>query len=396
MSDCTNTPLTCYYKVCLTIDFNRAGCGAGTGKTISHTCEKDAQLCDGDTGFGGSGTESNIGQGYSHCQIVPAEGVAEFLIKDANAAGNCVVDDGIVPFDDQKDPLFPSSFVNYFDKNFEGTDFTVACSTYQPTGTYESCTGGGNQGKECVYRIQAPKCEKVCGVYGDPHWKTWQRKPFESQIGCDIVLVSSASFGLDVHVRTYQPPGTMYTAVEAVAIKFGDETVEINVDYQKNTGDTSLYTWNSNDREYTIALGTDSWIKVKVIDGEFLSVYVSGVENDLSDATGACGSFAKGKPYLRDGSRVDETAVTNVNDAFLKDWQVQAGEELFSTDGVEMCLQLAALKNRVATHRRLRATGDDAFLEQAREACAHREDQDLCMQDVLVTGNLALADAWGF
>jgi hypothetical protein len=134
----------CEYKVCMILDY---GGSCLKDDTVSHTCTKPEGECTAQPPLGfdnGQSTETvKIENGHVQCQIVPAGGVAEFLLKDGNARGGC--------------GTFGSTL---------GGGADVTCETLG----VKSCTGNGNINKECVWRVTAPtSCGKNGGGGGDPH-----------------------------------------------------------------------------------------------------------------------------------------------------------------------------------------------------------------------------------
>jgi hypothetical protein len=166
----------------MTMDFS-GSCVKDAADTVSHTCNKDDDMCAPALGFRGVSLEvQNVANGDGQCQVVPAGGVAEFLVKDGNAANGC------------------GSLATTL-----GGGAPVTCETFG----VQSCTGRGNIGQECVWRVTAPSaCGKNGGGGGDPHIKLWNRTRYSYHGECDLVLLQNQNFadglGMDIHVRTTQ------------------------------------------------------------------------------------------------------------------------------------------------------------------------------------------------
>ena len=124
-----------------------------------------------------------------------------------------------------------------------------------------------------------------------------------------------------------------------------------------------------------------------------LSITTDGHES-LEGAVGVLGQYPNGKKISRDGLEL----ATLEELAF--DWQVQPGVDLpifhFERSPqlpYEVCrMPTAARPNR----RMLRA--NRVLFEQASNACESKKDNendyDLCIGDVIATGDVGMADAW--
>jgi hypothetical protein len=133
----------CQFKVCMTLDL---GGDCIKDSPVSHTCVKPDDECLDGGGFIGADEEGDIGDGFEQCQIIPAGGFAEFLLKDGNAAN----------IDGFCGELGPTTV---------GGEGGVTCATAE-AGT--TCTGNVN--KECVWRVPVPSdCDNGGGGGGDPH-----------------------------------------------------------------------------------------------------------------------------------------------------------------------------------------------------------------------------------
>jgi hypothetical protein len=122
----------CEFKVCMTLNLTDIRCGKSG--SVSHTCEKASDECFEDGGgFSAADTKGSIVDGYSSCQIVPAGGIAEFLMKDGG--GGC-----------DSDPNDPVT---------SGGATCRALEDVYPTGG--SCSG--NVDMECIWTVTAPLCD---------------------------------------------------------------------------------------------------------------------------------------------------------------------------------------------------------------------------------------------
>ena len=371
----------CFYNICMTLSF--AGSCAKTD-TVSHTCEKDSMGCSNATGFTDATEVKSIGDGYTTCQKVPAGGTAEFLLKDGNTKDGCGTQS----------------------LSFQ-SDYTANCETYG----VKSCTGNGNVGKECIWTIAAPNtCNKKGGCFGDPHIKRWDQKRFDFHGECDLVLLHSnhvnGDVPLDLHLRT-KIQGH-YSYIESAALKVGETVFQLDADkYFVNgveyTDDSSLpmfldeFVIEAVQREatykvYTVVLTDLSTIKFKVIKN-FISVAVSGHEDDFADSVGLLGDYSTGNPLGRDDRPLTDFV------KFGMEWQVLAEEpKIFQTNrSPQLPAAKCILPSDAATASRrhlLRSKADTELAVSAQSACVRKEDYESCLEDVLTTGDLSLAEAW--
>ncbi|KAL7561371.1 hypothetical protein ACA910_001475 [Epithemia clementina (nom. ined.)] len=376
----------CEYQVCMTLDLDGANCNKDSGDTVSHTCEKPGTgVCLDGGGFRDVSTEINgIANGYSSCQIVPPGGVAEFLIKDGNSDMGC------------------GSSANTL-----AGGVTATCEMFGS----RSCTGGGNIGKECVWRIQAPtSCGHGGGGGGDPHFKLWNRTRYSYHGECDLVLVQSNAFaqglGLDLHIRT--TIHDFYSYIEAAALRIGDTVLEVSGGRFWITGVEGSDDGSSSDLSgftlhpaYTI--GKAKVYQVDLNRGDkilfrnykhFMFVDITGNADDFADSIGLMGDYATGDMLARDGM----TVITDTN-AFGQEWQVRGNDEpaLFH-ESREPQHPAATCRMPTAkmTGRNLRDRKTVDLIKIAEDACSGKsaEDFEFCVLDVLATGDVTLAEVW--
>lgn len=121
----------CEFRICAILDFSGASCSKLPGGTVSHTCVKPYPVCDPAPFDVSAQQVTDLPQGFQQCQIVSAEGTAEFLFKDGTICGDSAVTstsgDAVVP------------------------------ATCEPS-TTQTCSGPTNIGKECIWTIVAPAC----------------------------------------------------------------------------------------------------------------------------------------------------------------------------------------------------------------------------------------------
>jgi hypothetical protein len=250
------------------------------------------------------------------------------------------------------------------------------------------------------------------GGGGDPHIKRWNRKHFSFHGECDLVMLHSDEFhkyaGLDLHVRT--TINDWYSYVESAALRVGDYLVHIHNDRivvdGEEYGDNDLpltfggdfkYVINApivdevskhaGGKTYKVDLHENSFITFKVYK-EFIFIDVSGDEIDFSDASGLLGNYYNGKMIDREGNVVYDY------NQFGFEWQVRPEDgNLFADAREPQFPRQCGMPTVERTSRRLRGNSPELF-DQAKTACASAADMDLCVDDVMATGDVGIAAVW--
>ena len=226
-------------------------------------------------------------------------------------------------------------------------------------------------------------------------------------------MVHSDSFhgeGFDLHVRT--TIDSFFSYIEAAAIRVGGHVLEVDsnkiyLDGEEVEAPVAFKsTDNKHDYLYKVvetkknkkftALEADNR---EIVDFRFYKNYLTlsakGTETDLYDAQGLLGSFQEGAMIDRDGKAFDRSF-----EEYAFEWQVNtlAGDpSLFVTDrSPQLPYERCEMPTQARPARRLRA--DTALLKQAESACAsavgNANDFSLCVDDVMATGELGLAEVW--
>lgn len=370
----------CEYKICMKLVYGGTCSKSGL---VTHTCEKPDDVCLDGGGFLDALKVTGISDGYQSCHTVPPGGIAEFLIRDGDAAslpGGC------------------GTATKTFNAGFEAT-----CGT-QPE---RSCTTNANIGKECVWTIAAPPtCGNQGGGGGDPHIKKWDGQRFAFHGECDLLLLHSTEFGdntgLDIQIRTTIKE--FYSFIEAAALRIGNSTLEVTMGHVWINGleisDEVLpmgfagYTLNApykhgNAQIYEVLLNDGDSIKFSVYKF-FISVDVSGQSDDFGNSIGLLGDFYTGQMVGRD----DETIVESEEEYGLQ-WQVRGDEPLLFRQARAPQLPMATCRMPSTKGRKLAAL-DDIEVKAAERACMDKKPEDFsfCVSDVLMTGDLGMAGAW--
>lgn len=216
--------------------------------------------------------------------------------------------------------------------------------------------------------------------------------------------------GFDLHARTKIQDYFSY--IETAALKVGDNVLEFYRDHfflngikltpadlPMTFGGDFKYTISNAPVEhgknafyyqyYNVDLHEDSSMVFRFYK-KFLTIDIRGNSEDFNDAVGLLGEHETGDMISRDG------ALMSNFDEYGFEWQVDPTDPVLFKDvrspqlPYEKCRMPTA--NRPA-RRQLRASPLSAA---ATEACAHTSGKalDLCIEDVIITGDLGLAALW--
>ena len=212
--------------------------------------------------------------------------------------------------------------------------------------------------------------------------------------------------GLHIHIRTTIVEDK-YSFIEASAVRLGQTTIEFhydtlvldNVEYDNQS---LPLLFESGGHEYSIVdASTDSHRLIKVIldDGasisvrstkHFMTVNLEGSALHFGTSQGLLGDYHTGELLGRNSQ-----LITDTND-FGMEWQVLPGEALFSESRspqlpYERC-RMPSTSFTKFSRRKLRSAEETELFNKATEACNGVLDLDLCIQDVMATGEVAMAD----
>ena len=262
----------------------------------------------------------------------------------------------------------------------------------------------------------APVVVTPAGAGGDPHFLRWKQGKRDSFHGeCDLVMVNNPDFnkgqGLDIHLRTTMM--SWFSYIEAAAVRIGETVLEFNHDVFSINGvtqnyDELPYIISDSDRDFEIVrkqktldtgkikdyvqvvLSSESSIDIRFTT-TYLSVKLNGSEADFGTSKGLLGDFATGDMVGRSGDIFD-----NYQD-FGFEWQVNPEDpQLFAHQREpQLPYEKCRMPDNAAASvgRRLRAQNKKLYNE-ATQACAGSSDYDLCIDDVLATGEVDIADAF--
>ena len=274
-------------------------------------------------------------------------------------------------------------------------------------------------GSGSISDIKYQMCgKKKGGGGGDPHFKRWNRERSTFHGECDMVMASSKQFhngaGFDMHVRT-TIRHDLYSYFKSAAIRIGTHILEVTKEYVLLDGKTYQHqdlplTFGDDEYQYTIDnaeieahkdptnrhyykldLHDNSYIKFEWYR-HLLNMEIEGDERDFGDSVGMLGEYKTGDMFGRHGQPMDDF------NEYGFEWQVDPSQDPILFEEARSP-QLPYEKCRMpshtfSTHRRLRA--DKALMEAAEQACASKEGGEvlLCVQDVLMTGDVEMANTW--
>lgn len=249
------------------------------------------------------------------------------------------------------------------------------------------------------------------GAGGDPHFVRWAQAQRDSTRGeCDLVLIQSKALhngtGFALHART--TIDSFYSCIKSGAFRVGDHVVQLERNYifldgnklvsedlPVTFGDGFQYTIKlvQNDKSvrlYEINMDGVATMRFKFYK-HFLSITLPDFEHEeMSDAVGMLGEYGTGSMRGRFGQLLRSF------DEFGFEWQV-----IPEIDGLlfqearppQSPHELCRMPTAARPDRRLLRAGKTALLNQAQEACRHQQGHnfDLCVDDVLMTGDIGLA-----
>lgn len=219
--------------------------------------------------------------------------------------------------------------------------------------------------------------------------------------------------GLDLHARTTIE--TYFSYIETAALRVGEHVLNFHKNHFYLNGvqltPSDLPMTFGGDFKYTItspAVEADKngrFYQYYMVDlhdkstilfrfyKQYLTINMSGNRADFGDSVGLLGQFETGAMLDRDGNEVDSF------DHLGFEWQVNPTDpKLFVEDrdrAPQLPFEMCRLPTAARTERRA-LRGDKKLVELAEKACAHVRGNDfqLCVDDVVMTRDVGLADLW--
>lgn len=272
-------------------------------------------------------------------------------------------------------------------------------------------------------------CQDGPKTGGDPHFQRWNHKKRDSFHGqCDLVLLHQDSQqdapAVDIHIRTTIRDS--YSYIEAAAVQLGSNVVEFQVsqhnviyvngqrilaDDNDNSAFPIVLSKNDASQKIVKVKTNDKWQRhmyhvqinrytsaVIKYSRKFMTVSLQG-SYGLEQSVGMLGEYGTGDLVARDGiTYMDES---DYSTTFGWEWQVRTDgtdpilfQNTRAPQWPQPCQMPIATPAQIVQRRKLRGGGK--FYVAASEACAqHQPDHiELCVQDVLLTGDLDWAEAW--
>ena len=303
-----------------------------------------------------------------------------------------------------------------FDPNGATFDINLSCSAGEHR-MLQSCPADANECECCATSAPspapspAPTSTKPTGGCGDPHFHRWGRKRESFHGECDLLVARSKRFrngvGFELHVRTTIV--TSFSYIHAIAVRVGDDIFELVTDGffingqkhkfkelplsfgEKLACTASLLEKKGHHTNLKIDLGGKSSIKLSAYR-EFLNYEIDGDPEDFWDSVGLTGEYATGDMYSRDGRLMMDFE----ENCF--EWQVNAEDpKLFhDTRPPQLPNERCRMPTEAHSARRFLRAADSILAKEAQTACAHHEEHDfeLCVADVISTGDVGIAESW--
>eukprot|EP00581_Thalassiosira_minuscula_P020070 CAMPEP_0183716922 /NCGR_PEP_ID=MMETSP0737-20130205/10661_1 /TAXON_ID=385413 /ORGANISM="Thalassiosira miniscula, Strain CCMP1093" /LENGTH=289 /DNA_ID=CAMNT_0025946253 /DNA_START=149 /DNA_END=1018 /DNA_ORIENTATION=+ len=255
-----------------------------------------------------------------------------------------------------------------------------------------------------------PTGNNLAGTGGDPHFTLWSGKKFDFHGECDLVLLRNDDFmnGLGMHIHIRTKIVTFFSAIEAIAIKIGDDVFEV----QGGMDTEEKYTINgveggtlSYDANFAIAWENIKDYKryeIRVDDNDhggqiamhlkirnFMGLrFVHDTSEDIAAAnfatsSGLMGDYMTGLKLGRNREVIEDT------NAFAMAWQVGPEDPVLLSPKAGTVQYPEQCKMPSITSRRLQA---GAITDgKARSICKGASELEDCVFDVMATNTADVA-----
>lgn len=213
---------------------------------------------------------------------------------------------------------------------------------------------------------------------------------FQDNLGLKVVIRTTARFE--------------YSFISQTVLKIGTDTLEVASygDYSVNgvtsaampnmlSGFPIAHTKvNKKKHVFRVDLGPGEDVTISTFKDLVSVSFDSASSADFHGSVGLMGEFGTGKKLARDG----KTIIEDPNE-FGKEWQVRDTEEnLFEVARAPQYPEQCIFHSAAAEEIRTRRLGESKSRASAEEACAWwGADSERCVFDVLVSGDIELAEA---
>lgn len=226
---------------------------------------------------------------------------------------------------------------------------------------------------------------------------------------CDLHLINAPNFAdesgrmlVDIRTKIRHE----YSYIESAVLQIGEETLEVSSfgDYILNgvdgadlglgISDLPIIYSHPSKHVYLFEVTVDGEEKIVLkVFKDMVSVKFENADSKrFHGSSGMMGDFETGELLARDGA----TIISDPNE-FAAEWQVRHDEPmLFQSVSGPQHPQACELPDPTRTGRR--RLGESIALEAAEKACAHWDEdtRDICVHDVIATGDLELASGGSF
>jgi len=269
--------------------------------------------------------------------------------------------------------------------------------------------GWKDESTTAYWLIVCPAYVSIAIASGDPHFCMWDKTRFSYHGECDLVLVHVPNFAsgsaLNVHLRTKIKSD--YSVITDFAIGIGSEILEVagKWNFRINGIQTSeppaifagfpIEKLNAtkyckrkdgcpNVLMFKIDLGFHGDI-VLTCWKDIVGTSISASKIGFPGAVGLAGKWGVSGMFSRDGTKLENS------DEFGREWQVRDTEPRLFHENREPQYPTSCRPPPKLTSRRFEA--DSLFYKEAQDACSHRseDDREMCLFDVLATGDLEFA-----
>lgn len=228
-----------------------------------------------------------------------------------------------------------------------------------------------------------------------------------SSFAGDLLLLSSKI--LDVHLRTTIRRDS-YSFIDKIAMRVGSHVIEADpkhmfldgkeVDFRDNKkfpmdlglvespngiGEVNMITLKKlSKKKFRITWGTGAHIEFRAV-GIYMGVSVDGGPLDFGDATGMMGHFGTGEMLDRKGNPMEDM------DEFGMEWQIKEDDPILFLE--KRAPQWPEEKCHMPTATGRRNLRENTKLgDEAEKACAGVIDFEMCVNDIMLTGDIELAE----